>query len=337
MEYKLTDADIDNCVKFAVNIYKSGPQTNRTTGESRGLGKSIDDWASGKASEIAVRGMLEQAGSKKLELDFDIYNRGQHADKPDIIKVLDDSKSVSRDPNLWVEVKSVKCSNRWIGLSMEQVKTISNSNADSDVFLVYTTSINPSTGSASDIMGAFLSRALKRKYNAISTGVSSGFSIWILAVLTLEDLKKIGTVFIPQRDYVVETDIFKEVDRTPKNLVEETFDGGRILDVVQGGSDYHDNLRDLCAPRGSLKIYHRDNKKSRSYYVLALQDLDLRSRVLGCYRLKKDGWYRLRIGRAGRNPSVYNDVLWTAFRNVRQMFGSEDNINAFLKRIMEGI
>lgn len=49
MECRILEEDIDRCVEFAVKIYKSGVQTNRITGESRGLGKSIDDWASGKA------------------------------------------------------------------------------------------------------------------------------------------------------------------------------------------------------------------------------------------------------------------------------------------------
>ena len=61
-----------------------------------------------------------------------------------------------------------------------------------------------------------------------------------------------------------------------------------------------------------MKIYRRDNKKSTSYYALALKDFELRSRVLGSYRLERDKWYRLQIGRAGRNSSVYKESLWTA-------------------------
>ena len=76
MEYKLTDADIDKCVEFAVNIYKSGPQTNRTTGEARALGKSIDDWAAGKASEMGVQHMLEQAGGQEAGAGFRYIQAG---------------------------------------------------------------------------------------------------------------------------------------------------------------------------------------------------------------------------------------------------------------------
>jgi hypothetical protein len=337
MEYELDCGDVDKCVEFAVGIYKSGAQTNRTTGESRGLGKSIDDWAAGKASEIGVRSMLEQNGAKKLELDFAIYAPGQHADKPDIIEVIDGSGSPRR-PNVWVEVKSIKYSNRWIGLSMEQMKTIKDGGMnDSDVFLVYTTSESHPTSGRPDILEAFLSRALMPEYNGMAAGFNKGFSIKILAVLTLDDLKKAGAEFKPGEDYVVEADIFKEVKRQPKNVVAEAFSGGPLLGALQGGSDYHGRTGELNVPPGSLKIYSRPNKKSTSYFALALQDVDLSGPVLGWYTLKKDKWYKLQIGRAGRNPSVYNEVLWAAFRNVQQIFGSEDHIKALLEDIMKRI
>ena len=338
MEYQLTDEDVDKCVEFAVDIYKSGTHTNRTTGESRGLGKSIDDWASGKASEIGVQRMLEQAGSKKLELDFDIYNPGERADRPDIVGVLHNPESAKRKPNIWVEVKSVKYSNRWMGLSMEQMKTIKDSGMnDSDVFLVYTTSETRPPSRRPDILEAFLSRALKPEYNGMVAGFNKGFSIKILAVLTLDDLKKAGAEFKPGQDYVVETDIFKEVKHQPKDVVAEAFSGGPLLGAFQGGSDYHERTGELNVPPGSLKIYSRPNKKSTSYFALALHDVDLSGPVLGRYTLKKDRWYKLQIGRAGRNPSVYKEVLWAAFRNVQQIFGSEDHIEASLEDIMKRI
>lgn len=337
MEYKLTDADIDKCVEFAVNIYKSGPQTNRTTGEARALGKSIDDWAAGKASEMGVQHMLEQAGDKKLELDFDIYKPGQHADKPDIISVFDSPESKKREPKLWIEVKSVKYSNRWIGLSAEQLNTIRSRKKDSEVFLIYTASVGLSTEGTPDITAAFLSRALKPCYGNVFSGLPKEFSIRVLAVMTLDDLVQTGDVFKPGIDYVVETNIFEEEKNPQKNFHKEAFFGGGILNAVQGGSDYGSHAGGLQAPEGSLEIYRRDNKKSTSYYALALKDFELRSRVLGSYRLEKDKWYRLQIGRAGRNSSVYKESLWTALRNAQQKFGSEEHIKASLKAIMENI
>lgn len=143
--------------------------------------------------------MLEGAGSKKLNLDFEIYNSGQHADRPDIISVVDYEGAYKRSPNLWVEVKGVKSSNRWIGLSTEQIKTIRHSGCkDSDVFLVYTTS-TLDNGGRPDILEAFLSHALNIEYNSMASQFSSPFSIKILAVLTLEDLVRAGAYFKPGR------------------------------------------------------------------------------------------------------------------------------------------
>ncbi|MGC9124244.1 MAG: hypothetical protein ACP5IB_09320, partial [Thermoplasmata archaeon] len=123
--YLLKEEDLKQCVSFAINMYHKN-NVNRVTGEIRGLGKIMDDWVSGKAIEIGVKNILENHGrtGKKLELDFDVYEKGETADKPDIKNVIENQ--IRRPPNLYIEIKNFNDRERWVGLREEQYNTIIN-------------------------------------------------------------------------------------------------------------------------------------------------------------------------------------------------------------------
>lgn len=327
LEYILTNDDVAKCIKFAVDYYlsKNGSHSSRVTGQARGLGTIINDFVGGKAIEIGVKGMLDRLNkNKKMVLDFSIYEKGKKAQDPDIIKVEEEEKE--RDPRLFVEIKNLGKSNRWLGLSEEQFKTTKDKvNGDlNKIALVYATLIDDETDSTkrNDLLGAFLKIATKEEYaklfndfvNVGKISVRAGF------VITGRDLEENGVKFTTE-DFVYETEIFEESIQKTDSLEEVRIEGD-ILPRFQPDKHYPYPVKigDIKFT-GKLKVFLKENEKSERMYVKCDSDVVVKNKVLGEFRLSKDKIYKYSPGVAGRNPEMFGDSRWMATRNALKVSG----------------
>jgi hypothetical protein len=342
--YLLKEEDLKQCVSFAINMYHKN-NVNRVTGEIRGLGKIMDDWVSGKAIEIGVKNILENHGrtGKKLELDFDVYEKGETADKPDIKNVIENQ--TRRHPNLYIEIKNFNDRERWVGLREEQYNTIINFSGNiSDIiektYLIFAELKKDRNNDDKrlDLLGAFLQKSTKEEYNSLFRDfVSLGnIIIQIKFIIPLSELKKNGYWFIPKEDYIYETDLFKNVKNHPKNLNKIEIHDNK-LPVLQYGKINYPSKIGYFEISGDIEMYEKQNKNSKSYFIKALENSTIRNKFFGEYKLEKGKFYQFKFGPAGRNPEVHKKALWIPSRVAYMNYGKYSYIKEKLEEIMNGI
>lgn len=328
LEYVLDKSDLERCVKFSVDMYlKTGGSASRTTGQTRGLGTMINDWLGGKAVEIGVKKILETFdGSKELVLDFSIHEGPKIENDPDIVKVKE--KGQERDPLKFVEIKNFGENNRWIGLSKNQFVSISGRvrNTINNAYLVYAYLEDnvEDMNKRQDLLGAFLKIATKEEYSSwFEQFVTLGdIKIKIALVMTLQDLQNYGTLFYKASDYVYETDIFKESNKSVDKLVTIPLNGGEIPRLKYMNYDYPSVIGPLLV-KGTARMYMKQNRVNKTYYLKCIEDVSVENKVLGKYQLSKGKVYKFDFGPTGRNPEVFQDSIWIAARNAMALFGSK--------------
>ncbi len=338
MEYILTREDLETCIKFAINIYfAKGSGASRLTGQTRGLGTMINDWVGGKAIEIGIKNMLEQQSTnKELCLDFSIYQKGRIAEDPDVVKVKENGEE--RKPKLFLEFKNYGGKERWIGLTNEQFRTIERV-IDGDLekaYLIYASLQDNANDSEKrlDLLGAFLQVATKDEYAGLfDKFVKLGeIKIKIVCILTLKELKDNGTRFIPNEDYVYETNIFVETRQNVEMLEEIELVDYVIPKLNYRKYPYPSKIGDLHV-QGTAKMYKKQNKESITYFIKCLTNVVINNEVLGEYKLDEGKVYKLEFGPAGRNPQLFKEVLWISAKKAIDLFGSDKRVAYIINEV----
>ena len=214
LEYQVKPKDLEKCFKFAVEYHldeRKGP-SNRTTGQYRGLGGIVDNFFIGKLVEIGVTSILEKFTKKKLILDFEIHELDRESvTDPDIVSIKEDGKD--RQPRLYVEIKVVSPSDRWIGLTTEQFQTIlKNSIADDEpsrVYIIYASLMSRTDEADGDVLGVYLKEKTGLKIFERFCD-SHDLYVKIQYVIRGDELEKKGVRF-DEGSYLYETEIFEEV------------------------------------------------------------------------------------------------------------------------------
>ena len=341
LEYKLIETDLAQCIEFAVNLYtgKKGSLSSRTTGQSRGLGTIINDWVGGKAIEIGIKEMLERlAPSKKIILDFSIYDTNKKAQDPDIIKVEENGET--RDPNLFVEIKNVGPYDRWIGLSEDQFKTTKNkvSGNLSKIFIVYAQLIDVDNdlSKKTDLLGTFLKTATKKNYSKLFKDFASVGKVIVRTefVITGNDLENNGVLFTT-KDFLYETEVLALTRQKTESLKEITINGNTLPKFQPDKNyPYPEKIGDIKFT-GNAKAFIKINKKSERMLIKCETNVIAKNKVLGEFRLLKDNVYDYNPGVAGRNPAIFRNNIWIAVRNAKNIssLGTDDTLKEIATKI----
>ena len=154
---KALKKSFDFALKFHLDPKKG--QSNRTTGQTRGLGGVIDSFLRGKVVELAIVDILKKFSKNKVcKLDFEVHDVDDS--DPDIVSVVENN--AKRVPKVFVEIKNNNESDRWMGLHEEQFKTIRKNKVVGDklnkIFIIYASIKNKNTSNQKedDILGIFL-------------------------------------------------------------------------------------------------------------------------------------------------------------------------------------
>ncbi len=330
MYYQVTKKDLDVCLKFAIDYHldETKSATNRTTGQYRGLGGIIDSFVIGKLIEIGVSKIIEKESNKVCNLDFNIHKLTKESiSDPDIISISEGSKT--RTPNLYVEIKNISESDRWIGLTTEQFNTILSNKLvnqnPKNVFLIYASLETKNKNKDIDPLGIYLKSNINLDLLKKFCDVGD-LHVSIKYVLNGQDFTKFATHF-NQGSFLYETDIFKEARPvTCKKVLSGSFEKlkhkqGQFPIIMTDAYPSPKEFGDFTYT-GDITIYHKKNFKnnkesSRRIYVVANKDTQISNRVLGQFFLKQNKVYGCNFCTVGRNPSLKRNNIWIAHRNLK--------------------
>lgn len=346
MEYQISLEDLEKAFSFSVEYFlKKSTTASRTTGQYRGLGSIANDFMIGKIMELAVASILE-AQNKKPILDFDIHALTEsNRSDPDIVKVVE--TRVEREPKVFVEIKVISESDRWVGLTQEQFETILSNpmanKAPSNIYIIYATLKSKNTEKSSDLLGAYL----RCKLEDISL---EGFCplgdliVEIKHVLTGQELREYGTEF-KEGSLMYETELFSGVSKITKNSVLNYEENERFSLIASNvdelpivTADYNGRTP---AEFGDFKVYGKAdfvlkrNEKSQRLYIHCKSKVTIKNKVIGDFYLNDSEVYNATIWTLGRSPSLKRNNVWIAVRNLENVL--EKNVEERIDEIKEKI
>lgn len=328
MRYDFTDDDYRKAFEFAVSYYldPSKAPSGRTSAEPRGFGAVLDAFFRGKLVEIATQKLLDlQNPEKTFYLDFSIKSTHEVMDEPDIVKVRD--KGVDRDPKLFVEIKNTSVSDRWIGLTEEQLATMKRASNGKQVFNIYislNTKPNHRSPRSTDFVGMYLKHIsglpFFKNFDDLNVYAKLEF------IIPVDELEKFGTKF-PKDHFLYDTDLFGEspsIKRSDGGLKagiqltdhKKAFSGKIVLTRRDGTSDY--DVGEFTI-QGSYNVYKKLNLKSQSHYLECIDDTSLENDVFGKFSLKRGCLYKFNLETMGRDPILKRNNIFIAKRRVYQL------------------
>ena len=220
-EHKFTQKDIGEVITFCRDYHLdiTKQSSGRTGTGPRGLGGEIDAFGPGKLCEIAVSKLLSTAGKKKCSVDNKIYSNYEVGIKtiPDIVGVFEKGKGL-RDPKLYIEVKKISSSDKWLGIHTDQLKSIMRDSRITidQIFLVFAEVYfdDNNNKKQQDFLGAYLHSVMSK--SQLSFGAFSrlkDLKCKIHYVLSVRDLKQHGHEYkagdiIPEFDYAPAKQVF---------------------------------------------------------------------------------------------------------------------------------
>jgi len=327
-KYQFTPADFKKSFQFAVEYHldpKHG-QTGRTSAEPRGLGGVLDAFTRGKLVEIGIAQMIHsQNRSKVCELDFEMHGPHEVRNDPDIVGIIE--SGLSRDPNLFIEIKNTLPNDRYIGVTEEQLSSIKQGAGGkqiSNVFASITPDIPIENPRRQDFVGMYLKHltghSIFEDFAELKASAALEF------IVTLDDLERFGTKF-PAGELFLETNMFNSVGSIFKT------DGAlrKNIDFISKYTDFDSvfNLRLMDDKEylpygrfnvmGSFNIYKKTNPKSVRYYIKCIADTTISNNVFGKYELTAGETYIFNLMTVGIDPTLKRNNIFIAKRRIYQL------------------
>ncbi|MBS8121733.1 protein NO VEIN domain-containing protein [Candidatus Vampirococcus lugosii] len=334
--YKLTLEDFKRVFEFGTNYYidPSKNTTGRTTGEPRGLGAILDAFTLGKLTEIGVEKILwEHNNHKKYILDFDIKSNSQVKDEPDIIQI--NESQISREPNIFIEIKNTSDNDRWIGLTEEQFNTIKRSAENRKIYMIYasihsdTIENNPKT---TDLTGMFFKEIEDQNKSVIFQKFASlNAKCKIEFIISSDDL--INFAFPFERGMnMYETNLFEEkkitsfysqggtkIRKDILNIKEfNKFNGIKKLEISNGILIEKKEISEFEI-KGDFKLI----TKKKKTYIECLSDVFIKNEIFGKFQLKSKKFYSFNLATVGRDPKLKRNNLFIAKNRIYQLIDDQ--------------
>jgi hypothetical protein len=321
--------DLKRCFEFAVKYHldETKSNTNRTTGQYRGLGAIINDWFLGKLIELGIAKAIGSFNkSIECELDFTLHKAGEdHRSDPDIIGIKENDKS--REPKLFIETKNVSETDRYVGLTQNQLNSmLENKNIDRNpekLFIVYANIKTNDKSKDSDVFGSYLKSEINNDLLDDFADIEDLY-LTIKSVIKGSELIKYGTQF-NDNSYFYETEILS--GPFDNNKTEKVRNSGYEMKVLNNGELPVMMMNDYPAPaefgkfflKGKINLYIKINEKSKRVYVDCLEDATISNKVIGNFNLVKGNMYELYFSTIGRNPKLNRNNIWIANRNLNNI------------------
>jgi len=233
LQTDVTAEHLRESLKFAVKYYLNPNKVlrKRSSQQERRLGEIIDDFISGKIIELGVTDILYQINPKKTcQPDFDIHDDAEY-DDPDIVSVIDNGSSKSRDPQTFVEIKNNDEVDQWTGLYTTQWNSINNHklvNDGENMYIVYA-----SIKSKSKITKIYDDESLQSRYTKRTKDV---LGVFLSTLMTEEE---------PFEKFIESNQLYVEIDRvlTGRELKNHgKFFNAKIDAFTDENNDEHDEI-----------------------------------------------------------------------------------------------
>ena len=327
---------LKECLSLAL-IYYIDPlknTTGRTTAEPRGLGSVLDAFTIGKLTEIGVEKILTNANSKKMYgLDFSIKSTKEVENDPDIVKIFENGRE--RKPNLFIEIKNTSNSDRWIGLTEEQFRTIKRSAGEKKIYFIYA-SIQPkfinNNPKTADLTGMFLKEIEdKTKSEIFQVFANLNAKCKIEFVLSAEDVEQYSFPFEKGMN-MYETNLFNEKKRNSvytasgqkrKDILNVSYynNHNSIIEIkLKNGTSAEEKKLSNFQINGSFNII----TKGHSKLIECLSDVKLSNEIFGEFRLKKGKIYDFNLNTIGRDPKLKRNNLFISKHKINQLIRNKE-------------
>lgn len=343
IKYQVKPEDLEKCFEFSIKYHLNvgGGSYNRTTGQYRGLGEKIDSFCVGKIIEVGVASIIEKFTDKKMLLDFDIHGP---TDEPDIIRIKENNKK--RMPRMYIEIKNISPSDRWVGLTEEQFGTILNSEiVEGDgkkASVIYAFLFSKNSKKDNDLLGVYLKARTGDNLFKNFCDLED-LEISLQHIVSLKELKEKGVKF-KEGSYMYETEIFKLATKQArnqimnpkyKNLYKSIKTSGGVLPIVMRDNYPKPKEFGKFRYKGNLNVFVKYNKKSKRMYVQCESDVVVKNEVLGIFELEKGKIYECFFETLGRSPVLKRNNIWIAHRNLSNILSQD--LKERTKKIAEEI
>lgn len=343
MKTEFSPEEFEKCFNFPVNYYLDSKRSNinRTTGQSRGLGAVINDFFIGKMVEVGVSKIINSRNTNIECLpDFSIYDSQEdHANDPDIVSILD--KGAKRDPNIFIEIKNISERDRYVGLTAEQLVSITGNkkyNKDSS-FIIFASIKSSNSEKDSDLFGVFLKNKIK---NIILNNFADIGDVYleIKNIMSIGELIKYGKEF-NKGSFLYETEILSiPMDESKKQRLlsggfEKKLLKNCILPVVMMDKRPAPKEFGEFKIKGMAELLIKKNEKSNRVYLNCISNIVIENDFLGNFYAEKGKIYELSFTTVGRNPILNRNNIWVANRNLDNIL--KDSIETKVKHISSKI
>lgn len=347
MKYNFTKADFDLVFNFAVKYHLDTSKNNstRTSGASRGLGGVLDSFIRGKLVELAVSKIFGNLSPSKIfGLDLEIKNISEVNTEPDIVTITEGSKT--RKANLYVEIKTVGESDRWIGITEEQFNTAIKYSKNGNFYIVGARINNIQKDKnlkEKDFLGSFLKETT-------DLSIFKGFAnienvqVELDYIISSSELLNLGMKF-NKDEFLYETEIFSiagpnDAKSISKGLFKELPLHEDKLDLYRVSQMYPEPTKfGQFKYKGTIKLYEKQNTQSLKRYVVCQTDVLVQNEKLGDYKLLKDKIYLFNPTTVGRNPTLGRNNIWIPKRNVNNLIrtGKIKSLEKNIEEIIQNI
>ena len=337
--YTFKDDDLNQVINFVKNYHLNPTKGSRgrTNQGKRGFGGELDEFVPGKLLELAVCRILERmSGNKTLLPDFEIYSDSDVGKKsdPDITKVIEKNINQDRQPNVFVEIKRLDPSSRFLGPRVHQLKDMTKG------YMVHA-----SIGFKNDIdtklndVTAIILKNLLRSSNNFNLNEFQNFSdlfAQIEYVYSFETLRNQGHFFesgniIPDTDFPCTNSAYTKKGDLRKNYeVEYKINGEKDINMFWGNKDEILSFSKWSVS-GDFEIIKNQYKKRVIY---AKKNVEMFSKVFGKFKLINDKTYRFHFTntlgtQAGKDVFKSIDDYWFSKKRLDELLNNEEIDNTF--------
>ena len=296
--YSFNKNDIKEVIDFCKNYHleETKRNTGRTGSGPRSFGGEIDAFGPGKLNEIGISKIISKISGKECSIDNEIYSNyqvGQNV-KPDIIKIKDNG--ITRDPNLYIEIKPFFQNDEWLGMRADQIDSIEriHTNKLDDTYLIFGEIFydDDKNQKERDFLGAFLkSVILNNDYSFNEFSNIADIKCKIHYAFSLNNLKSLGHFYpkggiIPQTTFKAAKQIFNKSGKLWKGKKE-------IRDIISEENIQAKTLDGQTLECGKFKINGNakligDEKNEHKKYLYFNDETFLENEYFGNFSFKKN-------------------------------------------------
>lgn len=316
--YSFEKEDLIKTFEFVKNYHleETKGSRGRTTAGPRGFGGELDSFLPGKLLEYGTAKIIEKysLNKKKLLTDEVIYTNSEVSKKadPDIISII--HNSITRSPNLHIEIKRIEDNSSWLGIRTDQLEStrrIKGEDILDKIFIIHPKIFfdDEKNKKEQDVVASILKELISDnniKFNDFSSFYD--LKCKIEYIYSIKDLLNFGYEY--KKGNIIPYPGFDEAANAynSNGLVRKNYNS---LHKLSGENELGMKIENLgVIPEfgkfkleGEFEIFINDKyKNNHKSYIYCHTDIIMKNNFFGTYNLKKGLTYNFHFKNKQGNP-----------------------------------